>query len=651
MLVPGAGRGPRNLDQVVEEMAATLDHRGPDERRLWRDEQVAFAVGHTRLSVIDLSASGAQPMRSRDGRYVLSFNGEIYNHRGLRRELLDWGVQFRGSSDTEVLLEAIAKWGLDASLRRISGMFAFALWAVKEKRLWLARDRFGKKPLYYGWVAGSFVFCSELKALRPVRGFQPRVDARAATLFGEFGYVPGGYSIFEGIRKLLPGCFVQVDETAAPGDSVRPVPYWSTASTVLETVARRESATPEKALNLVEDRLLQAIERRMVADVPLGALLSGGIDSSLVVALMMQKASDPVRTFSVGYSESEFDEGDSARQIASHLGAEHTGVTLTPSDALAIIPSLPRLYDEPFADSSQIPTYLISKVARRSVTVALTGDGGDEIFGGYTRYLGGVRLWKAMQSLPVWLRSRISRLLLAVPPDKLALVYRFISAVLPAHFQQRRPGELLHKLARTLPVSDLRDFYLELLTIRGTRNGSAVPDVAGTLIPSYLDARLLDPRDWLMTADTLLYLPDDILTKVDRASMSVGLEIRSPLLDQEVFEAAWALPGSLKFRSGLGKWCLRELLSRHLPAKFLERPKSGFAMPVGEWLCGQLRDWAENFLEPKKLEQSGAEVLLGYPNTDAIRNIWQEHLGRRRNHEQALWTVLMYQAWHEAWVG
>jgi asparagine synthase (glutamine-hydrolysing) len=630
---------------VLQAMTSTLVHRGPDDSGLWMDRDAGIAFGHRRLSVVDLTPHGRQPMISACGRYVIVFNGEIYNFEDLRTQLGAMGAAsaWRGHSDTEVILAAIAFWGVEDTLVRLTGMFALALWDRKTRTLLLARDRMGEKPLYYGWIGRTFLFGSELKALRAHPNWCGEIDRDALTLYLRHSYVPAPFSIYKNIFKLPPGTFLRLDvSTSASVQNVaKPVPYWSLKQIAGLGVGSRCSYGDHEAVEALEHLLKGAIGRQMVADVPLGAFLSGGVDSSTVVALMQAQSNRPVKTFTIGFGEAEYNEAEHAKAVASHLGTEHTALYVSPADAMSVIPSLPSLYDEPFSDSSQIPTFLVAKLARQHVTVSLSGDGGDELFGGYNRYFWATSLWNKMRWVPRTLRAAAAAAMTRVRPERWDSVFADLSPVLPARFRQRMPGDKIHKLANVLGVQDPQEMYLGFVS-HWERPAELV---IGATEP---DTALTDPSAWAMLSnfsermmylDSVTYLPDDILVKVDRAAMGVSLETRVPMLDHSVVEFAWRLPLHMKVRNGQGKWILREVLNRHVPRQLMERPKMGFGLPLDAWLRGPLRDWAEDLLGEKRLTDEG--VLEAEP----IREKWLQHLSVRRNWQYHIWSILVFQAW------
>jgi asparagine synthase (glutamine-hydrolysing) len=626
-------------------MASALRHRGPDDEGFWHDAETGIGLAFRRLAILDLSAEGHQPMLSATGRYVIAFNGEVYNFRALRDELAASGARFRGSSDTEVMLAAFEAWGLAASVPRFVGMFAFALWDRTERRLHLVRDRIGIKPLYWGWSRGSLLFGSELTALRRHPSFEARLSRDAVASFLRFNYVPAPHAIFEGFRKLEPGCVRTFDlATAARGGEGRLAAYWALADVAHHGLAHSFAGDERDAVVELERRLGDSVALRMIADVPLGAFLSGGIDSSLVVALMRARATGPVRTFTIGFEEKEYDESPWARAIAKHLGTEHTEHVVTATEALAAVPRIASLFDEPFSDSSQVPTLLVSELARRHVTVALSGDGGDELFAGYKRYALFADLKRILSRVPRGARRALGRVLGAVPVAPANRLFGFADPWLRRYGSGGAAGDKIRKLAELVALPDDRALYLDLLShwkhpellVPGSMAQERLADLARC------PAGFGDPLHPLMFDDMLAYLPDDILVKVDRTSMSVGLEARVPLLDHRVIELAWSLPLALKARNGGTKWALRQVLYRHVPADLLERPKMGFGLPIDVWLRGPLRAWADDLLSPSRLRREG--LLEPGP----IQEKWREHVSGRRNWHYYLWDVLVLQSWREA---
>ena len=624
--------GPDELRAIAARMAGSLSHRGPDGQGVWTDAEAGVALGHTRLAIIDLSPAGAQPMISSCGRFVLSYNGEVYNAPELRAELEAAGRPFRGHSDTEVLVEGFAVWGVRATVERLIGMFAFAVWDRSTHTLTLARDRLGIKPLYWGEADGRLVFASELKALKVLPGWEGEIDRDALSAFLRYGYVPTPMSIYRGIKKLAPGTLLEYGE----GGEVRHTAYWS-----LSEVAERGQATlldvsDAAAQEMLESLLADAVRRRMVADVPLGMFLSGGIDSSTVAALMQANSTRPIRTFSIGFHEPAYDEAGHAKQVAAHLGTEHTELYVTSAEAQAVIPKLQHIYDEPFADSSQIPTFLVSEMTRRHVTVALSGDGGDEVFAGYNRYGQGLALARMIRTLPKPVRQAMAGAMTAVTPG----MWDSASLVVPSRVRPRLVGEKIHKLASVL-LEDSAGFHRRLVTqwSEGSSlvEGTAEPDEG--LYASAVRKRFADDVSWMQYLDTLTYLPDDILTKVDRASMAVALEVRVPLLDHRVVELSWRLPLRFKLRGSKGKWLLRQIAYKYVPKRLLERPKMGFGVPIDQWLRGPLKDWAEDLLKHSSLKSVG----LLKPEPIAVK--WAQHQTGQRNWQHYLWNVLMFESW------
>ena len=671
LTAPSAGLG--GLEVIATLMANAIQHRGPDDSGAWADAQAGIALGFRRLSIIDLSPAGHQPMTSSGGRFVIAFNGEIYNHLEMRAELDAGrphpsplpggeGARWRGHSDTETLLAGFERWGVEATLAKTVGMFAIALWDVQTRTLHLARDRFGEKPLYYGWAGSgagrAFVFGSELKALRAFPGFDNTVCRQALAQYMRFMYVPAPRSIYQGIYKLEPGCLISIQGAApmaAPVQPLRPpavyesmtLSRWWSLGDVVQAGSSHPITDEVEAVNALEQRLGDAVRLQSLADVPLGAFLSGGIDSSAIVALMQQQAMRPVKTFTVGFEEAGFDESPHARAVAQHLGSDHVELFVTAAEAQAVIAQLPAMYDEPFADSSQIPTHLVCRAARQQVTVALSGDAGDELFGGYNRYFWGPRIWNKLGVLPAPLRHALGAAISAVPVAGWDALCRPVNALLPGGKGIARVGDKAHKLAARLRgVRNLHDLYLSLVSewqdpaqvVRGEGVELVVepPSLLDDPVPAH---GVEESQLRMMYRDSLTYLPDDILCKVDRAAMAVSLETRVPFLDHRVAELAWQLPLGMKIRGGQGKWALRQVLYQHVPPELIDRPKAGFGIPVGQWLCGPLRPWAESLLDEKRLQAEG------YFFPAPIRQKWAEHLSGQRDHAAGLWAVLMFQAW------
>jgi asparagine synthase (glutamine-hydrolysing) len=626
-LVRGEGFAAAELEPSVARMAETLRHRGPDSSGAWVDAAAGIALGHRRLAIVDLTPDGAQPMVSACGRFVITFNGEIYNFRELRRDLEAQGARFRGRSDTEVLLEAIARWGAEEALRRANGMLALAVWDRRDRVLGLARDRLGKKPLYWGRFGDGIFFASELKALRAHPRFRGEIDRDALAHLVRYSYVPAPASIFRGVHKLEPGTWLRIP--AAPG---APLPaasaFWSAREAAERGARERFPGDVREAESALHDLLADAVERRMISDVPLGALLSGGIDSPTVVALMQQRSASPVRTFTIGFREKTFDEAAPARAVAAHLGTDHTELTVTPRDALEVIPRLPVLYDEPFADTSQIPTYLVARMARGYVTVALSGDGGDELFAGYRRYFRCLARWRWLARAPAGLRRGAARVL---------------SGAAAAAWPLGAPAAVgrLGRVGEQLGAASLEDLFVRASArcpnVGRFVPGSASPD--GLLHTPERWAELDEPLERMMYLDLAGNLPEDILTKVDRASMGVSLEVRCPLLDHRVVELAWRFPPDWKARGGEGKWILRRVLERYVPRALFDRPKQGFGVPLAAWLRGPLREWAEGLLDPQRLRGEG------YLDASAVREVWSQHLAGWRDHRLLLWNLLSFEAW------
>lgn len=663
------------LQAVAQRMAQALEHRGPDDAGFWADKSTGLALGHRRLAIVDLSVAGQQPMQSASGRWVMAFNGEIYNHMALRSEMEVMDCHgpeglamtkprvWRGKSDTETLLAGFERWGVVETLHRCVGMFAIALWDRQSSTLTLARDRFGEKPLYYGWVGHglgrALVFGSELKALKAYPGFDAPVCREALAQYLRFMYVPAPRSIYQGIYKLEPGCLLTVQGTPpfdAPAKPLRPGEnyggvslqrWWSLAGAV-ESGSRVPLVNEAEALGLLEQKLIEAVSLQSLADVPLGAFLSGGVDSSTIVALMQRQSSRPVKTFTIGFDEAGFDETPHALAVASHLGTEHHEMRVSAQMAQDVIPRLPWMYDEPFADSSQIPTHLVCQAAREHVTVALSGDAGDELFGGYNRYFWGPKIWSKVAWLPLPVRQAMGKLMTSIPIGAWDTMAKPLGAASGPNGVSRL-GDKLHKLGgRMQTVRSMDDLYCSLVSewqdpaslVRSADNSPLLEPLS--ILDDPVPAQGLDAAPLcMMYRDAMTYLPDDILCKLDRAAMATSLETRVPFLDHRVVEVAWRLPLHMKIRGNVGKWALRQLLYKHVPKELIERPKAGFAIPIGQWLRGPLRDWAESLIGEQRLQAEG------YLRPAPIRQAWAEHLNGRRDHTAKLWSVLMFQAWLE----
>lgn len=638
---------PLEPSSLATKMGRRISHRGPDHSAVWVDGECRVALAHARLAILDLSPAGNQPMHSPSGRYVMVYNGEIYNHEEVRAKLENLGraPRWRGHSDTETLLAAIEAWGLKKTLQCSIGMFALALWDRSDRALYLARDRLGEKPLYYGWQgrgsAAAFLFGSELKALAIHPAFRGEIDRDALAVYMRHAYIPAPHSIYRGITKLEPGTIVRL---SAESDKLTKDTYWSTLETAGAAVANKLIASDEEAVDQLEQLLLSAVGQQMVADVPLGAFLSGGVDSSTIVALMQAQSSRPIKSFSIGFHEEEYDEAQHARAVARHLGTEHTELYVSPAQAMSVIPRLPQIYDEPFADPSQIPTFLVAQLARHHVKVSLSGDAGDELFGGYNRYAFCQTMWRRISRIPGPLRAVAARGLTAISPATWNRIARAADPILPAAAKVRLPGDKIHKGASVLSSHSAANLYRGLVSlwsdpqsmiIEGREPNTLLTGHAAQM-PGFSDV------ERMMALDAITYLPDDILVKVDRAAMAVSLETRVPLLDHRVVEFAWRLPLDLKLRNGQTKWILRQVLHRHVPRELIDRPKMGFGIPIGDWLRGPMKGWAEALLDPARLRREG------FFRPEPIERMWQAHLGGSVNEQYRLWAILMFQAWLEA---
>ena len=630
------------LNETASTMHRTLVHRGPDDKGIWSDPEIGVALGHRRLSIIDTSHAGHQPMVSSDGRFVITYNGEIYNFLELRLELEKMGHGFRGHSDTEVMLVSFQEWGVEGSLKRFNGMFAIALWDRRDRLLTLARDRLGEKPLYYGVKKGTLFFGSELKAIRAHPDFKPQIDRNALVSFLRFSYVPAPYSIYSGIKKLLPGHLLSLKSSV---DLTESQPYWSLDTVMQNGTNNSFTGSEEEAAEELEVRLIKTVKSRMVSDVPLGAFLSGGIDSSAIVALMQTQSDRPVNTFSMGFHEQGFNEAAYAKRVAEHLGTNHTEIYLNSQEAMDVIPKLPEMYDEPFADSSQIPTHLISSIARKHVTVALSGDGGDELFAGYNRYIIAARLWRVAKYVPSGIKNRAAKLVAKMSTESAEFFYGKIESVLPKKMKVSQPAEKLQKIIQVLhAASTPQEIYKRIVSIIHTPEKFLV---SGSELPTLLDdGNLWATRDDLVLTmvylDLMTYHPDDILQKVDRASMHLSLETRVPFLDHDIIEFVMKLPIDFKLKKNQGKHLLRKVLYKYVPREIMERPKMGFSIPLGEWLREPLKDWADDFINADRLKREG------YFDPIPIHKMWDEHLSGRANWGHQLWNMLMFQSWLES---
>ncbi|MBI4238642.1 MAG: asparagine synthase (glutamine-hydrolyzing) [Deltaproteobacteria bacterium] len=642
------------VEAVVRPMTEALRHRGPDAGDVWWDAAAGIALGHRRLSIIDLSAEGRQPMWSSTHRFCIAYNGEIFNFQDLRCTLEQAGHLFRGHSDTEVLLAAFEHWGVPAAVDKCVGMFACVVWDAVERRLVLVRDRLGIKPLYYGWCGRSFVVSSELGVLRYHPEFSGTLEPQALAQYFRYNYVPAPASIYAGITKLAPGSIFTVSAqqlrdrvpwSADPDDAtaaLRPQRYWSAIDVACRGVASPWCGTTDDLLEQLDTMLSEAVRLRLRSDVPLGAFLSGGIDSSLVVALMQRQSARPVKTFTIGFLESDYDEAPQARAVSHYLGTEHTELYVTQAHAMDAITRLPGLYDEPFSDASQIPTFLIAQLARQYVTVSLSGDGGDELFGGYHRHIQGGKSWRWLSHTPALVRRWFAEGARRISPAQWQTIFHCLQSVVPMRWRLSQPSEKIYKFAAACTAATHYQYY-ERLVARWhdgapmrSKDAVVFSPVAGNAAQALGEAALAER---MMLWDLITYLPDDVLTKLDRATMAVGLEGRVPLLDHRIVEFAWRIPIDMKVRGGRGKWILRQLLARYIPPHVTERPKMGFSVPIATWVRGPLRDWVEHLLERKQLEASG---LL---DATLICQRWNEHVTRRRDWQQDLWPVLMFQGW------
>ena len=641
------GAGSFN-NQLIYKMMQPISHRGPNDRGVYIDSQKKLALGHNRLSILDLSDAGKQPMMSKSGRYVIAYNGEVYNYQAIGKELEHYGIQFQGHSDTEVIIASIEQWGLHQALNKFVGMFAFALWDQQRNCLSLVRDRIGIKPLYFGWMNGTLLFSSELKALRPHPHFKNDIDLNALQLFLKLNYVPAPVSIYKGIFKLRPGCIHEFKFDATMKNcKENEKPYWILSDIIKNAHGQCNHLNEAAIEKQLEDLLKKAIACRLISDVPLGAFLSGGVDSSTVVALMKECSSTTVKTFSIGFYEHDYNEAIYAKQIAQYLNTDHTELYVSSDEARSVIPLLPEIYDEPFADSSQIPTYLVSKLAKTNVTVSLSGDGGDELFGGYNRYYWGNTIWRLIGKVPPSSRNLMTQTLLNMSPSQWNRLFNLLSVSVRKKLIPNNIGDKIHKFAHTMyQTNDSNEFYdrmvsfwhfRENVVIRKSNNNDLMP------FAIHESHELKDFANRMMLSDMMTYLPDDILVKLDRASMAVSLEARVPLLDHRVIEMAWSIPLSMKIKGNQGKRILKQILYKYVPKHFIERPKMGFGVPIGKWLRGPLKDWAFDLMNEQRLKQEG------FLNYQPIIKKWNDHQSGIRNWQDHLWGVLMFQAWLNKW--
>ena len=633
-----------NFNNIILKMNSAITHRGPDSNNIWQDKNSGIVFGHQRLSILDLSTAGNQPMVSNSGRYIITYNGEIYNHLEMRKELnkINLNIKWKSNTDTETLLEALELWGIKKTLKKIVGMFAFGLWDKRNRSLILVRDRIGEKPLYFGWQGKGdskvFLFGSELKALKVHPEFSREINRDAIALQLRHNYIPDPYSIYKDIYKLLPGHYLELTEDNLKKNFL-PTPkiYWSLTKSAIYGNNNQLTQSDESIQSDLEKRLKLSVKQKMISDVPLGAFLSGGIDSSTIVALMQSQSNHPIKTFTIGFNEDDYNEAQHAKKIAKHLGTDHTELYFSSKTAMEVIPKLSTIYDEPFSDNSQIPSFLLSQLAKKDVKVALSGDGGDELFCGYNRYMSTNNWSKKFNSVPISLRKILAYAIKLISQKNWNKLFK----LLPGLNQHINYGHKIHKGAKALEANKLSDLYYILISHWQNPTEVVTNSKESQTFFSEFKPELLNFNNHqkMMMLDLITYLPNSILVKVDRASMASSLEARVPFLDHELIEYSWKIPHSLKFRNGKGKWILRQILNNYVPKNLTERPKMGFGIPLGSWLRGPLRDWAENLLNEKRLTQEG------YFNPKLIRNKWHEHLSNKYNWQHDLWNVLMFQAW------
>jgi asparagine synthase (glutamine-hydrolysing) len=632
-------------ESILRQMAKAIQYRGPNDEGIWFDNKgMEIGLSHRRLSILDLSKEGHQPMTSVSQRYVIVYNGEVYNYKEIQKELVQDSISWRGHSDTEVILAAFDKWGIEKAIEKFNGMFAFAVWDKKKKALTLCRDRLGVKPLYYAAIGKGLLFGSELKALKAYPKFIPNVDRNSLALYLRYNCIPAPYSIFDNVRKLKPGHFIRISYDALNGEREFPhqTCYWNLWECVESGQQDLFRGDEKDAIEHLESLLLDSVKLRMIADVPLGAFLSGGIDSSTIVALMQIQSSKPIRTFSIGFDNKDYDEAVYAKKVAQHLKTQHTELYVSPKQVLDVIPKLPSIYDEPFSDSSQIPTYIVSKLAQQQVNVCLSGDGGDELFGGYVRHSLVPLIWRRLGRIPPILRKVVASGIQKVPPNTWDNIFSHINAFFLTKSRFNRAGDNIHKFCEILPLKTPIDMYLSLCSHWKMPDSVVLngKEPFNRLLKSF-KYNQMDFGQWMMFYDMLTYLPNDILTKVDRATMAVGLEGRVPLLDHRIVEFSWRLPANMKIKNGNGKWILKEITKKYIPAELVDRPKSGFGIPIHKWIRYELKDWVEFLLDENRLNNQG------FFDTKQIRKKWDEHLKGQRNWQYHLWDILMFQAWWE----
>ena len=626
---------PQKFGTILNEMTRIINHRGPDDSGIWIDQNAGVGLSHCRLAVLDLSVAGRQPMVSKNNRYCITYNGEVYNFKEIKKSLNnDYSLEWKGHSDTEVILAAVQEWGVEKTLKSLVGMFAFALWDIQERKLYLARDRMGEKPLYYGINNGSFLFGSDLKSFTVIPSWRPEIDRIALSKFVQYGYIPAPFSIYKGIKKLIPGSYLKIpieDKPLYNENLPEPELYWSFLDSQKEF-----DGDEHDAIVTLEELLIQSVNLQQISDVPLGTFLSGGIDSSLVTALLQMQNNKPVKTFSIGFNENSFNEAHYAKKVASFLGTEHTEQYLDPDDILSVVPELSDIYSEPFSDVSQLPTLMVARLARKNVTVCLSGDGGDELFCGYSRYVKDTTRWNMINQVPLSVRFFISNIIEKTPISLMNILLAWGNLFRTADMHQGRLSASLKRFGKELSLTT----FAQLYDFRISNIQEPLKIVQESeMINDFTADTVFDQFIYMMTRDTLSYLPNDILTKVDRAAMSTSLETRIPLLDHRVVEFASSLPVSIKMNYGNLKWPLKKILYKYIPPKLVERPKMGFGVPMGKWLRGPLREWAEELLNEQQLKEQN------YLVTESVRKIWKEHLSGQFNHQGLLWSLLMFQSW------